>query len=417
MGYETCRIADLIDEIAMGPFGSNIKVSCFVDSGVPVLNGSNLEGFSLSEKTFRYVTREKADSLNKANAHRGDIVITHRGTLGQIVFIPQDSKYDRYVISQSQFRVRCNDKVLPEYLVYYFHTPIGQHKLLSNASQVGVPALARPSSTFQQIEVVLPELSIQKCVVEIISTIQKKIANNQELNDNLQQQAQALFKKWFIDNPDAALWQEGTFSDLIEKTISGDWGKDKPSGNNTEMVYCIRGADIPEVRAGNKGKMPIRYILPKNFASKQLVNGDIVVEISGGSPTQSTGRAAAISSSLLARYDKGMVCTNFCKALKPITGYSMYVYHYWQYLYDRGVFFSYENGTTGIKNLDISGFIETEPIFIAPAELVKKFDTFCQSVFSKVYANGLEIEQLALVRDTLLPKLMSGEIDVNDIRL
>ena len=71
----------------------------------------------------------------------------------------------------------------------------------------------------------------------------------------------------------------------------------------------------------------------------------------------------------------------------------------------------------GIKNLDISGFIETEPILIAPAELVKKFDTFCQLVFSKVYANALESEQLALVRDTLLPKLMSGEIDVNDIRL
>ena len=185
MSYETYRVDDLIDEIAMGPFGSNIKVSCFVDSGVPVLNGSNLEGFSLSEKAFRYVTEEKSDSLNKANAHRGDIVITHRGTLGQIVFIPQDSRYDRYVISQSQFRVRCNDKVLPEYLVYYFHTPIGQYKLLSNASQVGVPALARPSSTFQQIEVTLPELSIQKRVVEIITTIQRKIENNQELNDNL----------------------------------------------------------------------------------------------------------------------------------------------------------------------------------------------------------------------------------------
>ena len=237
------------------------------------------------------------------------------------------------------------------------------------------------------------------------------------VNDNLQQQAKSLFKKWFIDNPDAALWQEGTFSDLIEKTISGDWGKDTPSGNNTEMVYCIRGADIPEVRTGNKGKMPTRYILPKNFASKQLVNGDIVVEISGGSPTQSTGRAAAISASLLARYDKGMVGTNFCKALTPITGYSMYVYHYWQYLYDQGVFFSYENGTTGIKNLDISGFLETEPISIAPEMLVNKFDTFCQAVFSKVYANGLENEQLALVRDTLLPKLMSGEIDVSDIQL
>ena len=417
MGYETYRIADLIDEIAMGPFGSNIKVSCFVDSGVPVLNGSNLEGFSLSEKTFRYVTREKADSLNKANAHRGDIVITHRGTLGQIVFIPQDSKYDRYVTSQSQFRVRCNDKVLPEYLVYYFHTPIGQHKLLSNASQVGVPALARPSSTFQQIEVVLPELSIQKRVVEIISTIQKKIVNNQELNDNLQQQAQTLFREWFIDNPDAVTWKEGTFSDLIEKIISGDWGKDAPSGNNTEMVYCIRGADIPEVRAGNKGKMPTRYILPKNYAAKQLVDGDIVVEISGGSPTQSTGRAAAVSTALLDRYDKGMVCTNFCKALKPVTGYSMYVYHYWLHLYNMGVFFSYENGTTGIKNLDITGFIETEPILIAPADLVEKFDAFCQSIFAKVYANGFENEQLALIRDTLLPKLMTGEVDVSEIEI
>lgn len=263
----------------------------------------------------------------------------------------------------------------------------------------------------------LPSITVQERIVECLYLFDKKIAVNQKINDNLQQQAKSLFKKWFIDNPDAALWQEGTFSDLIEKTISGDWGKDTPSGNNTEMVYCIRGADIPEVRTGNKGKMPTRYILPKNFASKQLVNGDIVVEISGGSPTQSTGRAAAISASLLARYDKGMVCTNFCKALKPITGYSMYVYHYWQYLYDQGVFFSYENGTTGIKNLDISGFLETEPISIAPEMLVNKFDTFCQAVFSKVYANGLENEQLALVRDTLLPKLISGEIDVSDIQL
>lgn len=183
------------------------------------------------------------------------------------------------------------------------------------------------------------------------------------------------------------------------------------------MVYCIRGADIPEVRAGNKGKMPTRYILPKNYAAKQLVDGDIVVEISGGSPTQSTGRAAAVSDALLARYDKGMVCTNFCKALKPRAGYSMYVYYYWQYLYDRDIFFSYENGTTGIKNLDINGFIETEPIVIAPEDLVEKFDAVCQTVFSKIYANGMENEQLALIRDTILPKLMSGEIDVSAVQL
>lgn len=185
MNFNTFLIADLIDEIAMGPFGSNIKVDCFVDNGVPVLNGSNLEGFELSEKAFRYVTAEKADSLNKANAHQGDIVITHRGTLGQIVFIPRTSKYDRYVISQSQFRIKCNEKVLPEYLVYYFHTPIGQHKLLSNASQVGVPALARPSSTFQQIEIELPNIEVQSKIVSLVNALQHQIANNATINDNL----------------------------------------------------------------------------------------------------------------------------------------------------------------------------------------------------------------------------------------
>ena len=112
-----------------------------------------------------------------------------------------------------------------------------------------------------------------------------------------------------------------------------------------------------------------------------------------------------------------MVCTNFCKAMKPKAGYSMFVYYYWQYLYDKNIFFSYENGTTGIKNLDISGFIETEPIVLPPEDLVKRFDVFCQSVFDTIFANGLENEQLVTVRDNLLPQLMTGAIDISSIEL
>ena len=300
-----------------------------------------------------------------------------------------------------------------KYLYYALKLCLAEFKVISQGTTTKF-LTARILSNF---EIILPAIYIQNKIAAILSALDEKIATNRAINENLEEQAQALFKKLFVDNPDAISWKKGNFSNLIEKTISGDWGKDSPSGNNTEMVYCIRGADIPEVRAGNKGKMPTRYILPKNYAAKQLVDGDIVVEISGGSPTQSTGRAAAVSDALLARYDKGMVCTNFCKALKPRAGYSMYVYYYWQYLYDRNIFFSYENGTTGIKNLDINGFIETEPITIAPEDLVEKFDAVCQTVFSKIYANGMENEQLALVRDTLLPKLMSGEIDVSAVQL
>lgn len=181
---EVC-VEDLIDEIAMGPFGSNIKTDCFVNSGIPVFNGSNLTGFETNDTALRYVTPEKANSLGNALASRGDIVITHRGTLGQVAMVPYDSKYPRYVISQSQFRIRCNDKVLPKFFVYYFHTREGQWRLLSNKTQTGVPALGRPTSTFRKLSMPLPTFEKQAKIVQVIDTIQKKIKNNSELNGYL----------------------------------------------------------------------------------------------------------------------------------------------------------------------------------------------------------------------------------------
>ena len=407
------KMKDICTKIGSGATPRGGK-EAYTDSGISLIRSQNVLDFSFSFNGLAYINEEQAEKLRNVIVKKDDVLLNITGDSVARACIVEERVLPARV-NQHVAIIRANpEMVISSYLLYFLQ--VIKPYLLQLASG-GATRNALTKKMIEDLEIDIPTIEEQKRIVSIIDDLQRKIKKNNEINENLQQQAQALFKKWFIDNPDAALWQEGTFSNLIEKTISGDWGKDKPSGNNTEMVYCIRGADIPEVRAGNKGKMPIRYILPKNFASKQLIDGDIVVEISGGSPTQSTGRAAVISSSLLARYDKGMVCTNFCRALKPITGYSMYVYHYWQYLYDCGVFFSYENGTTGIKNLDISGFIETEPILIAPVELVKKFDTFCQLVFSKVYANALESEQLALVRDTLLPKLMSGDIDVSDIQL
>ena len=89
------------------------------------------------------------------------------------------------MISQSQFRVRCNEKILPEYMVYYFHTAAGQHALLSNASQVGVPALARATTTFQQLEMPVPDMDTQKRVIEVLQRIQDKIVVDEKINKNL----------------------------------------------------------------------------------------------------------------------------------------------------------------------------------------------------------------------------------------
>lgn len=402
MGYETYRIADLIDEIAMGPFGSNIKVSCFVDSGVPVLNGSNLEGFSLSEKTFRYVTREKADSLNKANAHRGDIVITHRGTLGQIVFIPQDSKYDRYVISQSQFRVRCNDKVLPEYLVYYFHTPIGQHKLLSNASQVGVPALARPSSTFQQIEVVLPELSIQKRVVEIISTIQKKIVNNQELNDNLQQQVMALYRQMFIENTSAArrVCRADEYFDI-------SIGKTPP--RKEPQWFSENPADCVWVAISDMGSCGLFIANSSEYLTHEAVEKFNVKVV----PDNTVLLSFKLTVGRIAITD-GEMTTNEAiahfKTNKPKIN---------EYLFCYLKNFNYQTmgSTSSIATAVNSKIIKGMPFVVPTDSELEAFHGFAGPIFAMIKSNQRENNRLATLRDTLLPKLMSGEIDVSAIQL
>ena len=311
------------------------------------------------------------------------------------------------------FRAKKN-LTTPDFVYYLICSSLVRDPAIK--SMVGSSGRQRvQTDVIANLDIDFPKLSDQVKIAGVLKSLDDKIALNNAINNNLEQQAQALFKKWFIDNPENVNWSAGTFRELIQSTLNGDWGKETQTGNNTEKVYCIRGADIPEVKAGNKGKMPTRYILPKNLANKKLEAGDIVVEISGGSPTQSTGRCTAITQSLLDRYDSSMVCTNFCKAIKPKNGYSLFAYYYWQYLYEKGVFFSYENGTTGIKNLDFTGFIETESIIVPPFEKVQVFDDYCKSIFSQIFANGKQSEQLASLRDTLLPKLMSGELDVSDI--
>lgn len=182
-------------------------------------------------------------------------------------------------------------------------------------------------------------------------------------------------------------------------------------------MYCIRGMDIPEVKYGNKGKIPIRYILEKNYKKKQLSSNDLVIEISGGSPTQSTGRIAIITQSLLNRFDYPLICTNFCKIIKPKENYSLFLYYYWDYLYDSGRMFSYENGTTGIKNLDYKALIKLEKIQIPSKEEIIDFNNRITPLLNKIYQNSLEIEKLSKLRDTLLPKLMSGELDVSQVEV
>lgn len=403
MNYKTYPIADLIDEIAMGPFGSNIKVDCFVDKGIPVLNGSNLEGFELSEKSFRYVTEEKADSLKKANAYKGDVVITHRGTLGQIVYIPQTAQRDRYVISQSQFRVKCNKKVLPEYFVYYFHTPIGQHKLLSNASQVGVPALARPSSTFQKIEIEIPDLETQRKVVKLIGSLQTRIKTNAEINDNLQQQAELLYHKRFetVNRDKLPVgWRIVRLGDVA--TIS------KKSFNPAkEPEMMLEHYSIP---AFDEAHFPV-FEPSTAIKSNKFIVDDSCFMISKLNPT--TKRVwkpycltanAVCSTEFIVYKAKSQDLTDFLYSVIDSTSFSDFIC-------------SHVTGSTGSRQRTTPSDTLAFELVLPNAEEIAEYQGVVSPMFEQIKCNAIENDRLKRLRDSLLPKLMSGELDVSSIQL
>lgn len=186
METRTIELASVIKDIAAGPFGSNLKVSCFVEDGFPIIDGANLKGIKVTDNVTKFVTEEKARSLHRSIASRGDVVVTISGNVGQIAYIPNDSQFAEYLVSQRQFRVSFDtEQVYVPYLVYFFHTYEGQHKILAFANQTGVPALAQPLKNFKKITVNLPTLTEQKRIASICEAITEKMKTNDQINDHL----------------------------------------------------------------------------------------------------------------------------------------------------------------------------------------------------------------------------------------
>ncbi len=196
----SASIQEVTEKVAMGPFGSSIKVETFVPHGIPVISGQHLRGTRLADLDYNFLSQEHANKLASANVRRGDVVFTHAGNIGQVAYIPTTSKYERYVISQRQFYLRPNTrKVLPEFIAYYFTSADGQHKLLANASSSGVPSLAQPVSYLRTVEIPLPPLDEQHAIAQILGTLDDKIELNRRMNETLEAMARAFFKSWFVD--------------------------------------------------------------------------------------------------------------------------------------------------------------------------------------------------------------------------
>lgn len=180
-GWDVVKTEDIAIKIGMGPFGSNIKASQFVSSGIPIINGQQLKGLILEKNFINYITDEHANILKNSLVYEHDIVLTHRGTLGQVSLIPKRKGNEKFVISQSQFYLRVGrKKCSPFYMIHFLKSRIGQEALLSNASQVGVPSIARPSTHLKKITFINPPLSLHKLFDNEFEVILEKIMNCKE---------------------------------------------------------------------------------------------------------------------------------------------------------------------------------------------------------------------------------------------
>lgn len=184
--WPTATILDVAEKVAMGPFGSNIKVSTFVPEGVPIISGNHLRGYFLEEPKFNYITEEHAERLKNSIVFPHDLIFTHAGNIGQVAMIPDGCKYDRYVLSQRQFYLRCDEtKVVPEFLLLFFHSASGQHELLSYANQTGVPSIAQPASNLKKIPFKCPPMQEQLKWQEQVHPLLGRYLNNRLENERL----------------------------------------------------------------------------------------------------------------------------------------------------------------------------------------------------------------------------------------
>ena len=393
------ELSSVITDIAAGPFGSNLKVECFVPSGFPIVDGANLKSYKVTDNITKFVTEKKARSLGRSIAKRGDVIVTISGTLGQISYIPDDSKYTEYLCSQRQFRVSFDEsKVYAPYLVFYFHTYEGQNKILSFANQTGVPALSQPLKNFKKIRLQLPPLEQQKKIASVIEAINRKIEYNQKINDNLLDQMQALYKSWFVDFLpfDGVRPESWTKTDIysLANIIYGAPFASKQFNAAGEGKPIIRIRDLKDQQFATY----TTEVHPKGYL---LQPGDIVVGMDGEFRPYIWGNDEAWLNQRVCVFENkrpnGKAFLYF--TIKPLL-YSIE---------------QTQVATTVIHigKKDYDAFEITLP----DTTTLDNFDALTPPMIMQIVSNSFENKRLSSMRDALLPKLMSGEIDVSSIQL
>jgi len=457
--------ADNKGSIAIGPFGSRMKSDCYVEDGIPVIRGTNISGGPTFEGNFVYITQDKADALGSSNVYQYDLVFPHRGSIGEVGIILDD---ERYVISSSLMKLTCDRKrVNPKFLYYFFKSSIGRHELLKNASQVGTPGIGQPLSSLKSIEFRLPPLNIQNKIEVMLTSLDAKIELNRQTNQTLEQIAQAIFKSWFVDfepvkakikakqngqDPElvamCAISGLSTDSAAAEEQLKGldetvmqqlkttaalfpDALVDSELGEIPEGWGVTRFKKIVEKYIDNRGKTPpvvdsgiplleVKHLpdgsMKPNLNTTKFVDnetyeswfrahleaGDIIISTVG-----TIGRICMVPENEKITIAQNLLGMRFKKEkASPFFMYYQMDNFRFRHDVDARLIITVQ---ASIKRKDL----ETIDLLEPPVVLQNKFANFVRP-FVAMQQSNQEIE-LAEMRDNLLPKLLSGQLVIEQV--
>ena len=379
--------------------------------------------FELSNlRTMRFEPKE----MDRYGLKFGDIVMCEGGEPGRCAI--WKDQIPGMMMQKALHRIRPKDFLDHRFLFYSF-VHLGQTKVFDQYF-TGATIKHLPGEKLAKIEVDVPPLPVQQRIAGILSAYDELIENSQRRIKILEEMARGLYREWFVhfrfpgheDIPRVPStlrqipegWEVKKLGAIITAHIGGGWGKDAQDEEHTEPAWVIRGTDIPGARHSQVAGVPYRTHAASNLRSRKLVARDIVFEVSGGSKGQPVGRSLLVTPELLSSLGGDVICASFCKRIQPDSdGYgSELLYLSFLEGYESGEIEQYQVQSTGISNFKWTEYIANTDRVIPPQALREQFREQVAPILTQVATIGRKIQILSRTRDLLLPRLLSGHIDM-----
>lgn len=385
-----------VADIQTGPFGSQLRKEDYVAVGTPIVTVEHLGNRVFTEQNLPNVSDEDKARLSKYVLAEGDMVFSRVGSVDRCSYV--DAAHDGWMFSGRCLRVRPNSEIDPLYLYYFFC--LEETKQFVRSIAVGATMPSINTKLLGEVEVTFPSVIDQQKIAAILSALDEKIETNQKINDNLQQQAATIFRQWFEANPESEKWPLVTLdslTSLVSRGVAPQYIDD-----STQIVLnqkCIRDHYI-DISLGRRHK-------PKVINEKWLRYGDLLINSTGEG---TLGRAAQVWFA-----PENMTVDSHVTIVRPKDPHLLFYIGLWGISHEREIE-ALHTGSTGQTELPRDR-VKAMELRLPDNDTLARFNAVIAPIVSLIITNQQENVRLARVRDSLLPKLMSGEIDVSGIQL